>query len=92
MIKRNLYIDKLKKFIGKPQIKIITGIRKSGKSTVLRLLMNELTQIGVKEHQIIYLNFESFANAHLTQAHTLYEEIKRKIIGTEKHYLLFDEC
>ncbi|MCR9084749.1 MAG: ATP-binding protein [Cyclobacteriaceae bacterium] len=91
MIKRNLYIDKLKKFIGKPQIKIITGIRRSGKSTVLRLLMNELTQIGVKEHQIIYLNFESFANAHLTQAQTLYEEIKGKIIGTEKHYLLFDE-
>ena len=63
MIKRNLYIDKLKKFVGKPQVKIISGIRRSGKSTVLRLLMEELSQRGVKQSQIIYLNFESFANS-----------------------------
>lgn len=91
MIKRNLYIDKLTKFIGKPQVKIISGIRRSGKSTVLRLLMEELSQRGVKQNQIIYLNFESFANSHLTQAKSLYEEVKQIISGTEKYYLLFDE-
>lgn len=91
MIKRNLYIDKLKKFVGKPQVKIISGIRRSGKSTVLRLLMEELSQRGVKQSQIIYLNFESFANSHLTQAKSLYEEVKQIISGTEKYYLLFDE-
>jgi predicted AAA+ superfamily ATPase len=91
MIKRDTYIDKLKKFIGKPQIKIITGIRRSGKSTVLRLLMDELTQQGVKQNQIIYFNFESFANAHLTQAKSLYEEVKSRINGPGKYYLLFDE-
>ncbi len=91
MIKRNLYIDKLTKFIGKPQVKIISGIRRSGKSTVLRLLMEELSQRGVKQKQIIYLNFESFANSHLTQAKSLYEEVKQIISGTEKYYLLFDE-
>lgn len=91
MIKRNLYIDKLTKFIGKPQVKIISGIRRSGKSTVLRLLMEELSQRGVKQKQIIYLNFESFANSHLTQAKSLYEEGKQIISGTEKYYLLFDE-
>jgi uncharacterized protein len=46
MINKETYIDKLKKFIGKPQVKIITGIRRSGKSTVLRLLSNELVQSG----------------------------------------------
>lgn len=91
MVKRNLYIDKLKKFVGKPQVKIISGIRRSGKSTVLRLLMEELSQRGVKQSQIIYLNFESFANSHLTQAKSLYEEVKQIISGTEKYYLLFDE-
>lgn len=91
MVKRNLYIDKLKKFVGKPQVKIISGIRRSGKSTVLRLLMEELSQRGVKQSQIIYLNFESFANSHLTQAKSLYEEVKQIIRGTEKYYLLFDE-
>lgn len=91
MINRNLYIDKLKKFVGKPQVKIISGIRRSGKSTVLRLLMEELSQRGVKQSQIIYLNFESFANSHLTQAKSLYEEVKQIISGTEKYYLLFDE-
>ncbi|WP_077353045.1 ATP-binding protein [Algoriphagus sp. A40] len=91
MIKRDTYIDKLKKFIGKPQVKIITGIRRSGKSTVLRLLMDELTQGGVKQNHIIYLNFESFANSHLTHANNLYEDVKGRISGTEKYYLLFDE-
>lgn len=91
MIKRDTYIDKIKKFIGKPQIKIITGIRRSGKSTVLRLLIDELTQRGVNQNQIIYINFESFANSHLTQAKSLYEEVKSRINGPGKYYLLFDE-
>jgi predicted AAA+ superfamily ATPase len=85
MIKRIAYIDKLKKFIGKPQVKIITGIRRSGKSTVLRLLMDELTNSGKKPNKIIYINFESFANSHLTQAKSLYEEVKGKIIESGKY-------
>lgn len=91
MIKRNSYIDKLKKFIGKPQIKIITGIRRSGKSTVLKLLIEELIGSGVNQTHIIYLNFESFANSHLTQAKSLYDEVKGRITDSGKYYLLFDE-
>jgi predicted AAA+ superfamily ATPase len=49
MILRSRYIDAIKPFIGKPQIKIITGIRRSGKSTVLQLLKNELLNNGVEE-------------------------------------------
>ncbi|MEX2565663.1 MAG: ATP-binding protein [Cyclobacteriaceae bacterium] len=91
MIRRNNYIDKLKRFVGKPQIKIITGIRRSGKSTVLKLLTEELIQSGVKASQIIYINFESFANSNLTKAKSLYEEVKGRIDGSGKNYLLFDE-
>ncbi|EON75878.1 ATPase [Lunatimonas lonarensis] len=91
MIKRATYTNKLKKLIGKPQIKIITGIRRSGKSTILRLLIDELMDRGISQNQIIYLNFESFANSHLRHAKSLYDEVKGRITDAGKYYLLFDE-
>lgn len=91
MVKRDAYIEKLKTFIGKPIIKIITGIRRSGKSTVLKLLTEEVIKTGVKTSEIIYFNFESFANSHLTSSKSLYEEVKNKITTSKKYYLLFDE-
>lgn len=91
MINRNIYIQKLRLFIGKPQIKIITGIRRSGKSTVLKLLTEELIKTGVKASEILYLNFESFANSHLTSAKSLYEDVEKKIKTSKKYYLLLDE-
>jgi len=90
MILRNLYIDQLKKFIGKPQIKILTGIRRSGKSTVLKLLIEELRLRGIKDAQIMIINFESFANSHLTTAKNLYDHVQNHIASDVK-YLLFDE-
>jgi len=59
MIKRDLYIEKIKPFIDKPLIKVITGIRRSGKSVILRFLKEELLERKIDENQIIYLNFES---------------------------------
>lgn len=91
MVKRDAYIEKLKTFIGKPIIKIITGIRRSGKSTVLKLLTEEVIKTGVHTSEIIYFNFESFANSHLTSSKSLYEEVKNKITTSKKYYLLFDK-
>lgn len=91
MILRPTYIDAIIPFIDKPQIKIITGIRRSGKSVVLRLLKEELLQRGVQEEQIITINFESFAFVELTKAQNLYEFVKEKITNPQKHYLLLDE-
>lgn len=91
MILRSKYIADLKPFIDKPQIKIITGIRRSGKSVVLRLLKEELLQRKVNEEQIITLNFESFACSELTKAPKLYEFVKQKINNPQKYYLLLDE-
>lgn len=91
MIQRETYINQLIPFIDKPLIKIITGIRRSGKSVVLQLLRQELLKREVEETQIIYLNFESFANAELTKAEILYKFIKEKLNSSNKYYVLLDE-
>jgi predicted AAA+ superfamily ATPase len=91
MILRPSYIKVLKSFIDKPQIKILTGIRRSGKSTVLQLLRQELLEIGVKEQQIIAINLESFAYADLLEAKQLYRYVSERLIGGQRYYLLLDE-
>src|SRR5690606_36559952 len=91
MILRSRYIEAIKPFINKPQIKILTGIRRSGKSTVLNLLKAALVESGVKPDQVITINFESFAYSELLQAKTLYQHVKDEIKSVDKHYLLLDE-
>ncbi|MDR2970626.1 MAG: ATP-binding protein [Bacteroidales bacterium] len=91
MIVRNSYIQQLESFINKPFIKIITGIRRSGKSSVLLLLRDKLLEKGVSAEQIIFMNFESFAYSDLQQAENLYKYIASKIQPAKKNYLLLDE-
>lgn len=91
MIFRARYIEILRNFIDKPLIKVITGIRRSGKSTVLNLLKEELLQRGVKEQQIIAVNFESFAFSELTDNQKLYAYVQGKIQLTDRYYLILDE-
>ena len=91
MILRPTYIDATTPFIDKPMIKILTGIRRSGKSVVLRLLKDELLERGVEEEQIINFNFESFAFIELTKAQKLYAFVKDKIKNKHKYYLLLNE-
>jgi predicted AAA+ superfamily ATPase len=91
MILRPNYIEAIKPFIGKPQIKIITGIRRSGKSTVLQLIKEELLQSGIREEQIVSINFESFFYADIVEARKLHQFVSEKIKTGEKYYLLLDE-
>lgn len=91
MIERPTYLERIRPFIGKPLIKIITGIRRSGKSTVLILLEKELLEKGHSKEEIIFINFESFSNSHLLNAGTLYEHIKNKMASKLNYYLLLDE-
>ncbi len=91
MIARPTYIAQLRPFIDKPLIKIITGIRRSGKSTVLNLLKKDLLENNTREEQIISINFESFAYAELLDANNLYQHIKGAIQSSGKYYLLLDE-
>lgn len=91
MIKRDLYIEQIKPFIDKPLIKVITGIRRSGKSFILKLLKEELLEKGVEEDQIIYLNLESLEFSEIDTAEMLYGYIKEQIDKEKRSYILLDE-
>lgn len=91
MIKRDLYIEQIKPFIDKPLIKVITGIRRSGKSFILKLLKEELLEKGVEESQIIYLNLESLEFSEIDTAEMLYGYIKEQIDKEKRSYILLDE-
>lgn len=91
MINREQYLNKIIDFIDKPFVKVITGIRRSGKSTVLMLLTSELKRRGIKSGQIIYINFESFSSADLTDATALYNYVKKKVDQENKYYIVLDE-
>jgi len=88
MIARDLYLQQIGNYIDKPFIKIITGIRRSGKSTVLLLLRDKLLEQGVRTEQIIYVNFESFTYSDLSTAESLYGYITSLIREDTKNYLL----
>lgn len=91
MLIRSEYLKDILNWINKPQIKVITGIRRSGKSTVLKLLKNELLNQSISESQIIFLNFESFTTEPLKSANSLYDHLKNKMVIPQKYYLLLDE-
>lgn len=91
MINRANYLEQLKPFICRPLIKVITGLRRSGKSTVMKLLRAELLSQGVSDEHIIYINFESFAFNEIKSAEQLYTFVKDKLISSQKYYLLLDE-
>lgn len=92
MINRELYMSRIRPFIGSDLIKVLTGIRRSGKSVMLDLIQRELVASGVNENQFISINFENMSNAHLCFAETLHEEITRRVNCIDrKAYLYFDE-
>lgn len=91
MIRRSLYLNKIRDFIDKPFIKVLTGIRRSGKSSILLLLKEEILKKGAAEDQIITLNFESFNYSEITNAQTLYAYVRERIINGKKNYILLDE-
>lgn len=91
MIIRKAYIELIENFIDHKLIKIITGIRRCGKSSVLLLLQNRLVEKGIRQEQIIYINFESFNYSDLQTAQKLYDYISNRIQPNCKNYLLLDE-
>ena len=91
MINREQYMEQIVPFIDKPFVKVITGIRRSGKSVVLRLIRDELLRRGVREERIIYLNFESFQWIDLKEAKALYAYIRGQAGDAGKYYILLDE-
>ena len=91
MINRDDYLNKLIRFRDKELIKIITGIRRCGKSTLFDLYINYLLQNGVKEEQIIRLNLEDPVYYELDNYLKLYNYIKEKMKSDKMNYIFIDE-
>ena len=92
MKNRDLYLNQLIKFKDKKLIKVITGLRRSGKSTLLSLFENHLITSGVDRNHIIRMNFESFEFDEITNYKELHAYINKRILDPDKrHYILLDE-
>ncbi len=92
MIKRELYMSRIRPFIGSDLIKVMTGIRRCGKSVMLELIKQELIESGVDPAQLISINFEDMNYSHLQTAQALHDEITRRVAEVKgKAYLFFDE-
>jgi predicted AAA+ superfamily ATPase len=91
MIDRPLYLQKIVPFIDKPLIKVFSGIRRSGKSTLLKLIQEYVKQQGATNDQILYANFESFQFADYTNGKALYNWVQEHIHPSKKSYIFLDE-
>ena len=90
-ISRKNYIDKLKKYKDLDLIKVVTGIRRSGKSTILLQFIDELKKDGINETQIIYYNFEKIQDDNVYDYKLLYNKIIAKKKKDKKIYVFLDE-
>ena len=90
-IVRASYLNKLIAFKDKNLIKVITGIRRCGKSTIMEIYRDWLKEQGVSIDQIVYLNFEDYDNFELRNPKNLYAYIKPLLIEDKMNYLFFDE-
>src|SRR5690554_6056286 len=91
MIKREYYLNNIRPFVNKNIIKIITGIRRSGKSTLLEQIIAELKSDGIKDDQIIHLKLDLFENKKLRNKDELFSYINNSLNETKKNYLFLDE-
>lgn len=88
--KRDLYLNKIIAFQDTEPVKVVTGIRRCGKSSLLKLMISHLKNSGIPSKQIIEMNFESHAFQKIN-SDELYEYVKRQIIPNKRMYLFFDE-
>lgn len=87
---RTIYLEQLKSFQDTEMIKVITGIRRCGKSSLMKLMANELRTGGVLEEQIIEINFESMRFSDMT-AKVFYTYVMERVVPGKRMYLFFDE-
>ncbi len=90
MIYRPMYVDKIMKYTDAPFVKILTGIRRCGKSTILQMIMNELKKRGVSEERILSYRFDSMEYEDIT-AREMFAEIKSRLSPDKKTYIFLDE-
>ncbi len=91
MIVRPYYLDILKTYRDVPLVKILAGIRRCGKSTILDMLRDDLIQSGVPADHVIHLRYTSEELDEDMTAKQMYRDIKGRMEGSERYYLLLDE-
>lgn len=91
MVERTEYIEKIKAWREEKVIKVVTGIRRCGKSTLLRQYRDYLVSTGVSQEQIIFINFEELEYENLQDYHKLYSYITEKLVPDKYTYIFLDE-
>lgn len=91
IIERKEYLNKLITWKDKQLIKIVTGVRRCGKSVLLKMYQDYLKNNGVKESQIVTINFEDLDYEELTNYKKLYNYLKEKLIPNKMTYIFLDE-
>lgn len=92
VIKRDFYLSKLIQHNKNGMVKIITGIRRCGKSYLLfKLFRDHLLESGIKEDHIISIALDDFGNRKLQNPDELYNHVKSQIVDNEDYYILLDE-
>ena len=91
MVIRERYLKKIRPFYNQDVIKVLIGIRRSGKSVILSQIADELKNEGIDDNHIIYINFEDLDYEKYTDYHKLNQFIKGKIADSKKYYIFFDE-
>lgn len=91
MLKREMYLSRIRGFYDSDLVKILVGIRRCGKSVILKQIMNELKEKGANKEHIIYVNFELIEYEELQDYKKLNKYIKEKIIDDKKYYVFLDE-
>ena len=90
MFKRELYLSRIRPFYDNEQIKVISGVRRCGKTEILRMIMDELSQRAPADH-VTYLSFELLENRPLRDPATLHARLERLLSTGGRHYVLLDE-
>ena len=90
IISRPLYLKQISEFVDKPEIKIITGLRRSGKTELLKMLMHEAIAKTDTDH-IIYINFEDMEFEDIVSSKELNQYFKERICDDERYYIFLDE-
>jgi len=91
MIKREFYLNQILPYMKTDLIKIIVGIRRSGKSTLMKQIIEKLSQDGINKEEIIYLNFEDYQIRKYKDPSVLYDYLSHKIVDGKKTYIFLDE-
>jgi len=91
MILRPAYIKKIMRYTDTPFVKILSGIRRCGKSTILKMIAEELGKRGVPDERILIYNFDSLQFENIKTAKLLYEAVRQRLLPNGRMYLFLDE-